>query len=387
MLPGRLLRYDLRGDEVSPRFLLPQDHPWLRALLEAYAALAGGPWHALRARLREPLAGDPPPERLAMAKHVLERLCQVHAPRPPLPPRRVRAAVFSRAAGGGPRDEVLRAAASSLDASVEDVERSLLADLADERPVGAPPPDLAPGALALRVNLALAKGLLSRAVRVELRLQGGSRAVVRLAKLLGLICTARRERDETVLDLSGPLALFRHTRVYGRALGALLDPLAWCDRFALAAPCALPEGEHVLRLTPRDPLAPGAEPRRFDSKVEEALARDLARLAPAYDVVREPEPVQVGDSLIFPDLALVHRLDPRRRTLIEVVGFWTPDYLERKLATLRRAALPDLILCIDEARACAEGDLPEGARVVRYRRRVPAQEVLDLVMGGPPPSA
>lgn len=381
MLPGRLLRYDLRGDELAPRFLLARDHPWLRALLDVYLAAAGGPRHTLRARLREPLAGDPPPDRLAMATHVLEGLCDTRAPRPPLAPRRVRAVVFARAAAGAPRADALLAAAAALEATPDDVERSLLADLADERPVGAPPPDLSPGALALRVNVALAKGLLARAVRVEVRLRGGARPVVRLAKLLGLICTARREDDVTLLDVSGPLALFRHTRVYGRALGALLDPLAWCDHFSLAAPIALPEGRPVLRLSPHDPLAPGAEPRRFDSKVEEALARDLARLAPDWDVVREPEPVQAGDALIFPDLALVHRLDPRRRTLIEVVGFWTPDYLERKLALLRRAALSDLILCIDDARACADGDLPAGARVVRYRRRVPAAEVLALVVG------
>lgn len=124
----------------------------------------------------------------------------------------------------------------------------------------------------------------------------------------------------------------------------------------------------------------GDAPRRFDSKLEEALARDLARLAPAWDVVREPEPIPVaGDTLIFPDLALVDRVDPRRRALIEVVGFWTPDYLARKLALLRRSGLEDLILCVDADRACGDGDLPAGARVIRYRRRVPAREVVALL--------
>ncbi|MCO5168488.1 MAG: DUF790 family protein [Planctomycetes bacterium] len=379
MLPERLLRYDLRADEVVPRFLAPGDHPWLRALLDAAAALAGRPRRALRERLREPLAGGPHPDRLAMAGHVVEALCRGRA-RPPVPSRRARAAVFGLAARGGARPDVLAAAAGALGVTVAQVEASLLADLADEVPLAAPPPDLDPGALALRVNLALAQGLLGRAARVEVRALGGARAVVRQAKLLGLICTVRREDDAVVLEASGPLALFRRTRVYGRALGALLGPLGWCDRFELAAPCALPEGERVLRLGPRDPLFRGAAPRRFDSQVEAALARDLARLAPDWDVVREPEPVAAGDGLIFPDLALVHRLDPRRQALIEVVGFWTPDYLARKLDQLRRAGLPGLILCVDASRACGPDDLPPGARVVRYRRRVPAAEVLALAL-------
>lgn len=382
MLPERLLRYRLRADEVLPRFLRHDDLPWLRALLDQVTAFAGRPWRALRERLREPLAGDPPAEALTMTTHVLERVCRGEV-RAPLPPRATRAAVFALAARSAHarRDDLLRAASQALGATVEAVEASLLADLADEVPVAAPPPDLSPDGLALRTNLALVQGLLCRATRVEVRALGGARPVVRLAKLLGLICAARRDDDAVVLEVSGPLALFRHTRVYGRALGALVGPLGWCDRFALTAPCVLPEGTFALRLGPRDPVFRGEAPRRFDSAVEEALARDLARLAPDWDVVREPEPVAAGETLIFPDLALVHRLDPRRRALIEVVGFWTPDYLQRKLALLRRAALTDIILCVDARRGCGQGDLPPGARLVSYRRRVPAAAVVALLPG------
>jgi len=61
------------------------------------------------------------------------------------------------------------------------------------------------------------------------------------------------------------------------------------------------------------------------------------------------------------------------------VGFWTPDYVARKLALYRSAGLSNLILCIDEQRNCAEADLPPGARVLRYRRRVDAAAVLRAI--------
>lgn len=326
-----------------------------------------------------------------MAAQVLERLCRGPPVKHSVSPRVARSAVFllaAKAAAPSDRQAVIAAAAQTLGARPEDVERCLFADLGDQARVGAPPPDLDPGALALRTNLALVRALLVRATRLELRVWGGTRAVVRLAKLLGLICTVRRQAEGVILDVSGPLALFHHVRVYGRALGSLLGPLAWCDRFALTGPCVLPEGELLLRLGPRDPIfLPGEEPRRFDSKVEEALTRDLTRLAPEWDVVREPEPLRVGDALIFPDLAIVHRLMTTRRFLIEIVGFWTAEYLARKLALLRQAEVPNLILCVDASRACGEHDLPEGARVVRYHRRVPAQAIVDLISAGPPTSA
>jgi hypothetical protein len=38
--------------------------------------------------------------------------------------------------------------------------------------------------------------------------------------------------------------------------------------------------------------------------------------------------------------------------------------------------LDNLILCLDQERACADGDLPTGARVVHYRRRIDPTAVL-----------
>jgi predicted nuclease of restriction endonuclease-like RecB superfamily len=87
--------------------------------------------------------------------------------------------------------------------------------------------------------------------------------------------------------------------------------------------------------------------------------------------------------IVFPDFALRRRVGPGattgRRWLVEIVGFWTPDYLARKLARYRAAALPDLILCIDEERRCADGELPPGARVVWYRRRIDPRAVFALI--------
>jgi len=105
-----------------------------------------------------------------------------------------------------------------------------------------------------------------------------------------------------------------------------------------------------------------------------------------WDVIREPEPTAAGGTLIFPDFAVQHRSDPTRRGLLEIVGFWTPDYVKRKLAFYRAARLPNLILCIDEGRTCAEADLPSGVRVIRYRRRLDAAAVLQLIETTPCPS-
>ena len=240
---------------------------------------------------------------------------------------------------------------------------------------------MSPDELALRVNLTIVQALLARATKVKIYAQGRTRAVIRHARLRGLICTVteRDEAGDVCIELSGPFALFRRTRLYGRALGEIVPFLAWCARIRLYADCVLDGRQLRLQLSSGDPFFPAAAPRPYDSRLEERFARDFRRLAPDWDVVREPEPISAHGTQIFPDFALQHRTDPAQRWLLEIVGFWTPDYVARKLARYRSARLVNLILCIDEERNCAAADLPSNARVIRFRRRVDPATVLQLV--------
>jgi predicted nuclease of restriction endonuclease-like RecB superfamily len=137
----------------------------------------------------------------------------------------------------------------------------------------------------------------------------------------------------------------------------------------------------IVTLASGDPIFPSAEPRRFDSKVEERFARDFGRRLPGWTVVREPEPIQTGRHLVFPDFALHPRHEPGARWFVEIVGFWTAEYLAAKLERLRAARIPNLVLCIDEERNVGPSDLPSAVRVVRYRRRVDPRAVISAIRG------
>ncbi len=381
MVPERLLLYALRDEIVEPRFLSEHDHPWLRVPLDEYERFVGRPQRELDERLLEPLTAALPFGRQRLAVHVLQRT-RGRQGRPAMLSPRVRATVFAEAArSGGTREDVLAATACQLGAPVAEVEAMLFADLPGERLVASPDRPFSPTELALRANLALAQGLMFRATAVSIEICGNARALVRHAKLRGLICTvvARGDMGDAVLELSGPFSLFRRTLLYGRALGALVPLLAWSQRFRLRAECVLRGRRVTLRLATGDPIFPAAEPRTYDSKIEERFARDFRRTARDWEIVREPEPVVAGNALLFPDFVLRHRANGGRRWLLEIVGFWTPEYLDRKLMLYRRAGLRNLILCIDDARQCADGDLPVGAQVLRFRRHVAVEDVLRLL--------
>ena len=234
MLPEALLSYSLLQNTVVPHFLGAHDHPWLRALLEEHERFVGRPQRELEAHLREPLPCESPPSKRRQAIHVLGRLQRHTRHESAVPPRRARALVFTKAAlADVPADVVVSTVAASLGMGAGELTDSLFADLPGERLVAAPVPRLSPGELALRVNLALAQGLLLHAASVTIEAGGNMRALVRHAKLRGLICNVaeRSGGAGAVLELSGPLALFRHTRLYGHAPGELVPLLGWCASF------------------------------------------------------------------------------------------------------------------------------------------------------------
>ncbi len=380
MLPRRLLSFGVYRGEVAPDFLGLHDHAWIRQLMSEFDRFAGRPERLLTERLQRPLGRLAPRGKLRMATHVLKGLCEApEAPARPSPAdlrqALCRAATALRREGS--KDDPVRRAESRvcrwLAIEPEALARAMLGDLPGARPLTALPKSVGPAEVARITNHALASGLLARATHVELTVADEVRRVVRYARLRGLICcVSPRGGDGTRLDISGPMSLFRRTRLYGRALSSLLGQLAASRRWRLRASLDLGAGREplTLKLGDRDRLLGDAGPDPFDSDVERRFAADFRRVWPAWELRREPPPLQVGATLLFPDFELIRRTGPRRRLLLEIVGFWTPEYLARKLAGLAAAGRDDLILCIDDALGCADPSAVVCGPVVRYRRKV-----------------
>jgi uncharacterized protein len=404
LLPLTLARL---SSQVGPgqlvlHYLTERDHPWLRALIDEYEGGIGSKQSDLLSRLKEPLTIPAPKAKQRLAVEVLQRLTDTRA-KAAVPPREARWTAFTAAAAAtAPREETLGVAAEQLGVDVESLETALFADLRSERAASPSSVDLSPERIAHEANLRLVSSWMQRARSVRITAWGNTRALVRQARLHGLICNIRRSApiptatvasatgldalpDEPAegieLEISGPMALFRHTLLYGRALSALVPRALRCQRFELRAECETSSSATVATLTVRsgDPLRPGRELPPYDSQLEQRFAKDFRKLARDWDVVREPRPVESLGSLIFPDFELVHRRDPHQRWLLEIVGFWTPRYLEEKLRKLRAARLERVLLCIDQERSCTEAELPKDAIILRYKRRIDAQAVLAIL--------
>lgn len=366
-------------------YLTERDHAWLEALIGEYCRYRGACCSELKQRLVEPLPVRAPRSKRRIVEHVLDRLSrgpQVSA----LPPREARQVLFSLSAHQSrQRSAVLGEAAAALKLSADALDAALFADLESERRVGELAPELTPAALAEHTNLTIVESLLGRARELRITLPQHSSALVRHARGRGLLCVVEPLPAGRVrLYVSGPYALFRQTRVYGRALTSLVRRTLGAHDYEISADCQLSaRGDPiVLGVRAGAPVGLVSEPPYSESLGERAFARDFQRLTREWELVRDPEPVPAGCQLVFADFELRHRAQAGQRWLVEIVGYWTRDYLVEKLARLRAAGLDRVLLCVDARRSCGAGDLPDSSQLVAFRRKVDAQVVLARLEAG-----
>ena len=244
---------------------------------------------------------------------------------------------------------------------------ALQRDLYDDRP-GARRVRRAPDAdgrsLLARYNLELARAVLRDATRVVLQARGGWRNVFRAVKAAGLMHELERDGKRYRLVLTGPAASFlvRPAR-YGVRFARVLPVLARAPGWRVDADVTRAGETCRFRLSGRarakSAIAPvGGEPRRerYDSAWERRFARDFRASSWAttdgWSMTRERSPHSVGGSVFLPDFTLRHK--DGREAAVELVGFWTPEYLQTKIAKVRAARDMPLVLVV--ARSLAVGD-------------------------------
>jgi hypothetical protein len=370
LLPRHFLQSTRDGLRVTPAWLAPEHDAWLDTAIEALAACEGVTSAEADER-GDALASSARKVGLSTASaagvwHTLRGLARTEVDAR-VEPRELRAEIFPLAAATTPASALARVC-EKHGVSAESLKTWLYADVPSARVVRIE--DL-PGAAQLRdaYNVALARGLLATCTKVTIT-SDELRSVVRAAKLRGLLVSI--DAEGPTLRASGPLALFRQTRKYAHALAEFLPALVTTgSRFSLDGEL---EDGGVLRLDTSSPLPrTWPEPMRAESRLEKALTRALARAGTGWTLRREPVVLEANGELFFPDLVLERGAD---RVVVEVVGFWTPDYLERKVASLAKVTDAPMIVCVDETLACDPSRLPN-ADVLRFRRQLDPVALLE----------
>jgi len=254
---------------------------------------------------------------------------------------------------------------------------ALYADLRENLVIRALDTAVQPLGLIERYNTALAQAMLFRATRMALDVYDNYRVIFKYLKLTRLMYFIRPLAEGYRIYVDGPASLFAHVERYGVAMANLLPAVLMGARWRLAARVRVGGKECLFRLSPREGLKSHyREEPRFNSAAEEAFFRRFSRGARSeWTITREGAVLNVDDMVMIPDFTFRHR--DGRVAHLEIVGFWTPGYLARKLDKVHTLALPNLILAVPAALNCAIDDFD--GPVLRFKERLLIKAVLPLL--------
>jgi hypothetical protein len=206
-------------------------------------------------------------------------------------------------------------------------------------------------ALLSRYNVAQVQAALFDAESMSVWARTDFKTIVRYAKLARLMHKiVRLESGEFLFRFDGPVSIARETRRYGAALSRFLPALVACRDWRMHAVVQSRFGSWKLGLdlSSKDGLTSHLPPpEEFDSELERDFAEKWGpEPREGWKLIREGEVLNSGQKVFVPDFVFRH--DDGRIVLMEIIGFWTPEYLEAKTATLREFGRHPILLAVAE---------------------------------------
>ncbi|MBP5976912.1 DUF790 family protein [Brasilonema sp. CT11] len=403
MLPTELLSHRQNGEEIIPKRLKIDDNHLAIAteLTSCFQEAVGETQGALERQLSE-LEGDTPDYRLKRGlAYILKSSFSTFEVVSPLEPQMLRERVFALAAKSAPSRELTETTLTHIaDELSHELEREVLpkqvgeglyADLSENKILTAFDAP-APHDLLHRYNLSQVQGVFYRAsqlvINAHRNVPGQYKLLFRYLKLFQLMSYIEGDADHGfTITIDGPTSLFTPSTRYGLAIAKLIPALLHVTKWSLST---------ILQI--RDPYTNTWKTGRFtlnsecglvshystgkpyDSMLEESFADKWESTKTDWVLEREVDLIPIPGSVMIPDFRLVH--PDGRSLLLEIVGYWRPEYLQKKFSQVRRAGRDDLILAISERLNLEKAgvqlnDVP--ARIVWFKDKLLPKAVLAVM--------
>jgi predicted nuclease of restriction endonuclease-like RecB superfamily len=369
MLPTDLLSFRYYGETIAPKKLEIDDRnlATARQLIQCFQEAQGCTQGDLDRQLQD-LEGDSPDYRIKRGlAHILKSNLSTFEVVSPLEPQELRQRVFTLAATTVPCKEstvtTLEKLAHKLSQELKrevlpvEIKAGLYSDLNENKILtefDCPTPE----ALLHRYNLSQVQGVFYRATAIKITAHrndpGEYKLLFRYLKLFQLMAYIEGDADYGfTITIDGPTSLFKPSTRYGLALAKMLPALLHVTKWSLEA-----------NLQTRDPFSGNWKQGRFslnsecdlvshyppgktyDSALEESFVDRWNSSKTEWKLEREVDLIPIPGSVMIPDFLLVH--PDGRSMLLEIVGYWRPEYLQKKFAQVRKSQCDNLILAVSE---------------------------------------
>ncbi|MGB8507169.1 MAG: DUF790 family protein [Pyrinomonadaceae bacterium] len=346
-----------RGDQLKPRYVKVEDASYLQEaedLINVFSSHEGDTRASLEGELQEYVGTGTDYKILRGLIKLLTDRCEFEVG-VALDPAEIRRALFLKARARHPvvnedaRAQLIGEVAVELACEPEAVLEGLYADLPENQRLTSFE-SLAARELLDLYNVAQAQALLYRCVEMRLwvapQSAEGYRELFGAIKAYRLIHTVRgNSRDGYEIRLDGPVSIFQRSQKYGIQMAVFLPALLLCTGWRMKAEISTRPGSVAFfelsseqtQLRSHYESAMG-----YENPVIEALAAAWEKAGSVWTLERSSEVIDLGDSAFIPDYIIRH--PSGRDVYLEILGFWTPDYLRERLREFEHARLTHFIV-------------------------------------------
>ena len=370
-------------------------------LITLFQASAGGTQGNLDRQLKE-LEGEETDYRIKRGlAHILRSSFSTFEVVSPLEPQQLRARVFALSAQTAPSFQATQQHLSVLadqlsqelerEVYPEQIRQGLYADLQENRILTAfetPTPE----ALLHRYNLSQIQGIFYRASHIILNVYrndpGEYKLMFRYLKLFRLMTYIEGDADHGfTVTIDGPVSLFKPSTRYGLDIAKLIPAILHVTKWSLTATLQIRDSysnrlkQKQFSLKPNCGLVTHYPPSKpYDSMLEESFAARWSAYKTDWRLEREVDLIPIPGSVMIPDFRLVH--PDGRSYLLEIVGYWRPEYLRKKFSQVRQSGCENLILAISERLNLDKAGVKLGnvsARIVWFKDKLLPKAIMEVL--------
>jgi predicted nuclease of restriction endonuclease-like RecB superfamily len=374
-----------RGDKIFPFLIDTGNAGYLRDaadLIEIFEAFAGETRGALERELEEFIGTGTDYKIMRGLIKLLNDRCEFETSAP-AEPVEIRQKVFLEARRSHPvfpdstqKEKVLETVAEEFLCDKNAIIANLYADLPAQQHLTSFDP-IEPEDLLDLYNLAQAQALLYRSIEMKIRVAPSDltnyRAIFGWIKHFGLIHSViGNAANGYEITLTGAASLFHRSQKYGIQMAVFLPALLLCKNWRFRAEIAQKKGKNLffeLASEQTEIVSNRFDETPYENPDIQKLQKNWEKSAADWQLKENREVIDLGKTAFVPDLVLIS--PAKEKIYLDVLGFWTPKSLEKRLAEFASANFRKFIIAASsELRGSREEFLKESENVILYKTRI-----------------
>jgi predicted nuclease of restriction endonuclease-like RecB superfamily len=390
MLTADLAQSWHRNGRTAPRYIDASDSRYLtdaEALINIFDEHMGKERSSLDAALEEYVGTGTDYKILRGLIKLLMDRCTFETATA-VEPSEIRRALFLKAREFHPlgrnetaRAEVLKEVAAALNCAPADLLAGLYADLPEQQRL-IEFESLQARELLDLYNLAQAQALLYRCVEMRLWVKpqapGNYRELFGAIKAYRLIHTIKGSAASGYeIRLDGPVSMFHRSQKYGIQMAVFLPALLLCANWRMRAEITLKPASGGGSASAFFELDSNQQQLRShyvpagaaENPVLEQLSESWAQFDSPWTLERSHRVIDLGESAFVPDFVIRHA--DGAEFYLEVLGFWTPRYLQERLREFEHYEQKNFLLAAwDELRGSRDALTRIPPHVIVFKRKL-----------------